>query len=53
MLENLRYLTSLGILLLMKTGSNLAFFFLLKCLTSSTRNYVNRFMTKKCSNFLF
>lgn len=26
MVENLRYLTSSGILLLMKTGSNLAFF---------------------------
>lgn len=53
MLENLRYLTSSGILFLMKRGPNLAFFPSLKCLTSSTGNYVNIFIAKTGSHFLF
>lgn len=53
MLENLRYLTSLGILFLMKRGPNLVVFFTLKCLTSSTGNYVNIFIAQTGSYFLF
>lgn len=51
MLENLRYI--IGNSAFDEERPNLAFFSSLKCLTSSTGNYVNRFVTKMSSHFLF
>lgn len=52
MLENLRYLTLLGILFLMKNDLDLLLSPDLKCLTSSTGGFENRFITNIGSDFL-